>query len=173
MIINRSALLKAAPIVDMVDHKVQADPTSWGLTECGYDIRIKQGIHFLAPTLSMPAVVYILNDGVAVARTGGRFVLASSIEEFRMPNNLMGRILNKSSWARRGVDASLTTNIEPGWNGFLTIELTFNGEQDVHIPAGSGILQVIFEEILEPTTYVGRYQNQADKPVEAQLSLPL
>ena len=101
MIINGKALLNAAPIRDMLSEKVKHNGVSHGLTECGYDIRVKQDV------LLFP---------------GRSFVLASSVEEFDMPQHLMGRVLNKSTWARRGLDASMTTNIEPGWKGFLTIE---------------------------------------------------
>lgn len=119
---------------------------SWGLTECGYDIRIKQSIWMFY---------------------GRRFVLASSKEFFHVPVNLMGRVLNKSTWARLGVDASMTTNIEPGWEGFLTIELRYSRMKPLFIPAGVGIAQVIFETLVEPAQYAGKYMNQRDEPVPA------
>lgn len=150
MIVNQQALLRAAPIKNMVGDKRRFAGTSWGLTECGYDIRIKQDI-WLFP--------------------GRRFVLGSSIEEFNMPNNLMGRVLNKSTWARRGLDASMTTNVEPGWKGWLTIELRYMRWKPLFIPSGSGIAQVIFEVIQEPMEYMGKYQNQEDEPVPARDSI--
>lgn len=146
MIINKNRLLALAPIVGMVKAKMAAHGTSWGLTECGYDIRIKQDVWMFF---------------------GRRFVLASSIEEFNMPNSVMGRVLNKSTWARRGIDASMTTNIEPGWKGFLTIELRYSGFWPRKIKAGSGIAQVIFENIAEEACYTGKYNHQPDRPVEA------
>jgi len=175
VIINQHLLLKAAPIKEMIDHKVQAQPTSFGLTECGYDIRLKQGIvytpsmiHF-SGSIIKPASVHVEGGTPQY----GNFALGSSIEEFDMPNHLMGRVLNKSTWARKGVDASLTTNIEPGWKGFLTIELVFNGPERIWIPAGSGICQIIFETLAVPSSYVGKYQNQADEPVASKTSGPV
>ena len=147
MILNRQGLLDAAPIKDMIAEKRSFKGFSWGLIECGYDIRLKQRI---------------------VMFCGRRFVLGSSIEEFDLPHNLMGRILNKSTWARLGVDASMTTNIEPGWKGFLTIELRYARLCPIVIPAGVGIAQVIFEHVTTPTYYVGKYQNQEDKPVPSR-----
>lgn len=149
MIVNGQGLLRAAPIRNMLNQKVRHKGFSHGLSECGYDIRIKQSI-WLFP--------------------GRRFVLASSMEEFRMPNYLMGRVLNKSTWARLGIDASATTNVEPGWFGFLTIELHYRRWKPIHIPAGVGICQVIFETITEPTRYEGKYVGQPDCPVEAKFS---
>lgn len=143
MIVNRETLLQAAPIKNMLREKVRHNGMSHGLTECGYDIRIKQGV-WLFP--------------------GRRFVLASSVEEFDMPNYLMGRVLNKSTWARRGVDASMTTNIEPGWKGWLTIELCYRRMWPIYIPAGTGIAQVIFETLSDNASYVGKYQHQPNSP---------
>jgi len=146
MIINRHALLEAAPIKGMLQTKERFQGYSHGLTECGYDIRIAQDVTMFL---------------------GRRFVLAHALEEFDVPDFLMGRVLNKSTWARRGIDASMTTNIEPGWKGFLTLELRYSGILPIHIPKGVGIAQVIFERIAEPTAYVGKYQNQENRPVKA------
>lgn len=167
MVINGRALLMTAPIIDMLTSKVQALPASYGLTECGYDIRIKQDVLFkwMKPFNSKKAKMHVCVDGQSFSR--GRFVLASSIEQFQMPTHLMGQVLNKSTWARLGLDASMTTNIEPGWNGFLTLELTYHGQEELFIPAGSGICQVMFHELAEHGSYKGKYQNQADEPVEA------
>ena len=150
MIRNGKALLQDAPIAEMLTkkHRHNDDPKgiSYGLTECGYDIRIKQG------RLLMPGI---------------RFRLASSIERFQMPMHLMGRVLNKSTWARKGLDASMTTNIEPGWCGYLTIELHYRGYLPLWIPPDVGICQVIFETLEEQACYQGKYANQPDHPVEA------
>lgn len=146
MIRNGKRLLADMPISGMLDRKVQHLGFSHGLTECGYDIRLKEGV-WLFP--------------------GRRFVLGSSIEYFQMPSHLMGRVLNKSTWARKGIDASMTTNIEPGWQGYLTIELSYKKLWPIYIPAGVGICQVIFETLEEEAQYAGKYQNQPDRPVKA------
>ena len=146
MIRNQMKLIQDAPIKNMIPHKVKNGGYSHGLTECGYDLRLKKGV-WMFP--------------------GRRFVLGSSLEEFQMPEHLMGRVLNKSTRARRGVDASMTTNIEPGWNGFLTIELSYRKLWPIYIPAGVGICQVIFEIVETPAKYAGKYQDQPDKPVPA------
>lgn len=146
MILNGQALLDAAPIVDMSPVKCSSFGVSWGLTESGVDIRIAESL-WLHPIR--------------------RFRLSYSMEEFRMPDYLMGLVLNKSTWARRGLDASRTTNIEAGWNGHLTIELYYAGWKPLFIPAGVGIAQVIFLQISNPVRYNGRYQNQPARAVPA------
>lgn len=148
MIINGKSLYNLRPLYPMEEKKCthEYSGTSYGLTECGYDIRLAQDI-WLFP--------------------GRRFVLGFSMEKFRMPHHLMGKLMNKSSWARMGIDVSRTTNIEPGWVGFLTLEITYSRLRPLKLPMGCGIAQVIFEQIYEPAQYVGKYQNQKKGPQNA------
>lgn len=91
----------------------------------------------------------------------GMFKLASCIERFQMPNNLLGVVHDKSTWARLGVCVQNTV-IEPGWKGYLTIELTNHGINDIKIKSGTPICQVVFHLLDLPTTqpYDGKYQDQ-------------
>jgi dCTP deaminase len=57
--------------------------------------------------------------------------------------------------------------IESGWKGFLTLELVYHGQEDLMIEAGSGIAQVLFHLTKHAASYTGKYQHQANKPVEA------
>ena len=144
MIINREALLFAAPIKNMLDTKERSHGVSHGLSEAGYDIRIKQSV-VLSPRK--------------------RFSLASAIEEFDMPRNLVGIVHDKSTWARRGLSV-FNTVIEPGWRGWLTLELVYHGHGTLHIPAGAGIAQVLFHHLEWPADYGdGKYQGQENAPV--------
>ena len=145
MVINGIELAIKAPITDMLLHKVKNRGVSHGLGEAGYDIRIKQDV------LLMPF---------------SRFRLASTIEQFDMPEDLVAIVHDKSSWARRGLSV-FNTVIEPGWKGYLTLELVYHRWFPLRIPAGSGIAQVIFHQVVSPAAYVGKYQNQADRPVSA------
>lgn len=165
MVINKGSLRALLPLQPMSKRKRKHAPsgTSYGLTECGYDIRIKQHIEF---RWFLGIIPYSTIDGQWVL---GHSVMASSIECFNMPPTAMGLVLNKSTWARLWVDGSRVTNIEPGWRGHLTIELQRSGHwpfsETVH--AGAGVLQVIFLELKHPAYYNGKYQDQADKPVDS------
>lgn len=168
MIITGTGLLNAAPIRVMAERKVDGPGgTSWGLGEAGYDIRIKQDIHFKAVEghiYQSQNGRYVSVDGEAYTR--GRFALASAIDEFCMPTNLVGIVHDKSTWARKGLSV-FNTVIEPGWHGFLTLELVYHGNTELVIPAGAGIAQVVFHQTSEPRQYSGKYQNQPNRPVEA------
>ena len=165
MVLNGHPLLKVAPIKDMIPHKVKHNGVSHGLAEVGYDIRLKQDIHFKCPVYNMggslvqPPAVFINNTDAEY----GRFTIASAIEEFDMPMHLMGIVNDKSTWARKGISV-FNTVIEPGFRGGLTLELVFHGNEDIHIPAGSGIAQVIFHDLTESACYNGKYQDQSTNP---------
>ena len=164
MISNGMTLLAAAPIKNMLTTKVREHGVTHGLSEAGYDIRIHQEIRFLVDDDGRRTVTIV--DGLLSTANPGTFTLASAIEEFQMPNHLVGIVHDKSTWARQGLSV-FNTVIEPGWNGFLTLELVYHGNEDLIIPAGSGIAQVIFHDVSDPVQYTGRYQNQANKPVPA------
>lgn len=165
-VMNRTALLQKAPIADMAQEKlVGPGGTSYGLGEAGYDIRIKQNIRF---SRNSQRVMQFRVKG-ATSYMDGNFLLASAMEEFQMPSDLMGIVHDKSTWARRGLSV-FNTVIEPGWKGFLTLELVYHGQKELIIPAGSGIAQVVFHSLAEPAYYDGKYQNQEDKPVPARES---
>lgn len=167
MIINGKGLLQAAPIKNMLTTKERAHGVSHGLAEVGYDIRIKQDIAF-RPLLYPSGLHWEVHvDGEY--SENGKFTIASAIEEFDMPPNLVATVKDKSTWARHGLSV-FNTVIEPGWKGFLTLELVYHGFRELIIPAGAGIAQVIFEEITESAQYEGKYQNQADQPVGAKKS---
>ena len=155
MICNGKTLLQYAPIKDMLDHKVRGGVTSHGLSEAGYDVRVKQDIVFTEFGVEI--------DGIW---KGGTFALASTVEEFQMPENMCAVVHDKSSWARRGLSV-FNTVVENGWAGFLTLELVYHGRDRLHIPAGSGIAQLLFHSTTKLAQYAGKYQNQPDKPVEA------
>jgi len=160
LIVNTKSLLFYAPIRNMLKTKEREHGVSHGLSEAGYDIRIKQDIQFYRKTDGTP--FHSVNGN----EDWGSFTLASATEEFQMPPGLVGVVHDKSTWARQGLSV-FNTVIEPGWNGFLTLELVYHGQHPLRIPAGAGIAQVLFHEVLQSVSYQGKYQNQADEPVSS------
>jgi dCTP deaminase len=172
MAVNGKTLYKSRPIVDMLETKQYENGVSFGKSEAGYDIRIKQNIFFAKDWFGRRFVErFDIDSGKEylasnLKRRPGRFIIASTMEEFCMPDNLLGVVHDKSSWARQGLSI-FNTVIEPGWKGFLTLELVYHGSGNLFIPAGSGIAQVVFSKVSDPIAYQGRYQNQKNEPVEA------
>ena len=163
MIINGTGLLQAGPIRNMESEKLRSHGVSYGLSEAGYDIRIAQDVTFYKME-KIPFGRLVQVDG---RRKVGRFTIASAMEEFDMPDNLVGLVKDKSTWARKGLSV-FNTVIEPGWKGFLTLELVYNGNDTLHIPAGAGIAHVLFQTIAEPVEYTGKYQNQPAGATESK-----
>lgn len=129
---------------------------SFGISHCGYDICVR-----------LPDNGYTIGGHKAITLHPGDFLLASSIERIKMPSDLVAVVHDKSSWARMGL-ALQNTVLEPGWEGFITLELTIHRES-ITIFDGDPIAQIMFHRLEEPTTkpYTGKYQNQADGAVEA------
>lgn len=166
MIINGWHLLDCKPIKNMLPRKVRGSLASHGLAEAGYDLRLKQDIHFTTRLVGghRENIVSVTDSDGSSQIINGRFTLASACEEFDMPNDLVGVVHDKSTWARHGLSV-FNTVIEPGWKGFLTLELVYHGQKDLLIPAGTGIAQVLFHKLAVHAAYDGKYQNQEDKPV--------
>lgn len=145
MIINGKTLTSKQPLAPMRTDKGHEHGVSFGLSEAGYDVRIAQDV---------------------VMHPFKRFTLASTYEYFDMPADLVGVVHDKSTWARRSLSV-FNTVIEPSWRGWLTLELVYHGWGVLRIPAGSGIAQVLFHQIIEPAHYNGKYQDQPNRPVDA------
>lgn len=120
---------------------------SFGLSSAGYDVRVAEFL-YLEP---------------------GEFRLASTVERFMMPDDVLGSVHDKSTWARIGV-AVQNTIIEPGWCGYLTLEVTNHSQWVLRIAAGSPIAQIVFHRLEAPTEqpYAGKYQNQEAGPQPAR-----
>ena len=138
------------PCVERAIH--QETNTSYGLSPAGYDIRLDQDVTVIP----------------------GLTTLASTIECFTMPKNIIGVVHDKSTWARRGL-AVQNTVIEPGWRGFLTLELSYAPSVDadqarIILRRGTPIAQVIYHYTDEETEGYGdgKYQDQQRGPQGAR-----
>ncbi len=92
------------------------------------------------------------------------YALGVTVETFKMPRNVIGFCLGKSSYARSGLIVNATP-LEPGWRGRLVLEFSNSADLPVRIYANEGIAQVIFFESDEAceVSYAdrqGKYQDQ-------------
>lgn len=161
MIVNGKDLLELAPIENMIPTKERLHGVSHGLSEAGYDVKIDQSIEFYS---FLCFSFYRRDKGWWKL---GKFVLASTVEKFNLPDNISGIVHDKSTWARRGLSV-FNTVIENGWRGYLTLELVYHGKGYLVIPKGSGIAQVIFHQTSNNTHYNSKYQDQEQGPQEAR-----
>lgn len=106
---------------------------SYGQSSYGYDIRC--GNEFKVFTNVNCAEVdpkglketafttFTREDGEYILIPPNSFVLASSVEYFRIPRDVIGVCFGKSTMARAGLIVPITP-LEPGWEGHLTIEVS-------------------------------------------------
>ncbi len=67
----------------------------------------------------------------------GQFVLAQTLERVCIPNDLVGLVEGRSSWARIGITIHVTApKIDPGFDGFITLEMANFGKIPVDLRAG-------------------------------------
>lgn len=148
MILSAQSIRKRG-IFNPFHERTVSNGMTYGLSPAGYDVRVA--------------------EDVRVQRFSGYF-LASTLEHFNMPNDVLGKVVDKSTWARRFIFVQNTV-IEPGWHGFLTLEITNHGPESVFIKAGTPIAQIILQLLDEPTEqpYAGKYQGQRAGAVNAIL----
>lgn len=181
MILNDLAITVRAEkgmIQPFVPHQVTSTDRgkviSFGLTSFGYDIRLGQTFVEYQPnhapndpkdpsafrTATFTADHYVIKPGA--------FVLAHSAEHFNIPADIVGICVGKSTYARLGIHV-LVTPLEPGWRGYLTLEIANLSNVAVKLYAGEGIAQIQFHEGDAPlVTYgdrKGKYQDQAETVV--------
>lgn len=162
MIASAQTLRRLRPVSPLLERQ-RAHGLTYGLGPCGIDLRVAEDV------LLYRQGSVIMEPGAWSTRAPS-FALASCMEYFTMPANLLGVVHDKSTWARMGL-AVQNTVIEPGWRGYLTLELTYHGNAEtLRIAAGSPICQVIFHLLDEPTDalYGGKYQDQKAGPQPAR-----
>jgi len=156
-----------------VETQVRNGSISFGLSSYGYDIRVATEFKVFTPGLGDLVVVdpkhldtRALVDfyGEVCIIPPNSFALARSVEYFRMPRNVLGAVLGKSTYARCGIVTNFTP-LEPGWEGYITIEISNTTPLPAKIYANEGIAQVLFFEGDEPcdVSYAdkkGKYQAQ-------------
>lgn len=75
------------------------------------------------------------------------FILAQIKETLSLPNKLMGNIQNRNSLARLGINVGLSSYINPGYRGKLTIAIQNIGISSVELVPGMRICQLILSEV--------------------------
>jgi dCTP deaminase len=75
----------------------------------------------------------------------GEFVLGSTLERVALPDDLVARLEGKSSLGRLGLMIHSTAGyVDPGWDGYLTLELSNVANLPITIYPGMKIGQISF-----------------------------
>lgn len=144
---------------------------SWGLSSFGYDARLAG--EFMWPDAGeldpkhprRTSWVHSTSESGLVIKPHG-FVLARTVERFKMPDDVMAICVGKSTYARNGLIVNVTP-LEPGWEGHVTLELSNTTDLPSVVYVGEGICQFVFFRGERPSvTYAtreggpGKYQGQ-------------
>lgn len=145
---------------------------SYGLSSAGYDMRLDPHFKVLVPyngeqildpkRVTESHYESVFADSIIVSP--GNTILGTSMEYFRIPEDISCVVLGKSTYARCGIHV-LTTPAEPGWHGKLTIEISNLSPIPVKVYAREGICQMLFFKLdgRPITTYLdrnGKYNGQ-------------
>ncbi|MGN7678325.1 MAG: dCTP deaminase, partial [Anaplasma sp.] len=71
------------------------------------------------------------------------FMLAKTVEYFRIPRDVIVICVGKSTYARCGIVINVTP-LEPGWEGYVTLEFSNTSPLPVKVYAFEGACQFIF-----------------------------
>jgi dCTP deaminase len=81
----------------------------------------------------------------------GEFVLGSTLERIKLPDDLVARLEGKSSLGRLGLLIHSTAGfIDPGWDGHVTLELSNVANLPITIYYAMKIGQLSFVQLTEP-----------------------
>jgi dCTP deaminase len=144
---------------------------SYGLSSYGYDVRSADEFKVFTninsaivdPKNFDPTSFVDVKTDVCVIPPNS-FVLARTIEYFRIPRNTLVICLGKSTYARCGIIVNVTP-LEPEWEGHITLEFSNTTNLPAKIYADEGVAQLIFFESNEPCEISykdrnGKYQKQ-------------
>ncbi len=158
-------------IEPFVDSQVREGVISYGLSSYGYDIRVTNEFKIFTNVHSAIVDPKNFNPDSFIDYVGdvcvippNSFVLAQTVEYFRIPRDVLTVCLGKSTYARCGLIVNVTP-FEPEWEGYVTLEISNTTPLPARIYANEGIAQVLFfqsDEVCE-VSYAdrkGKYQNQ-------------
>jgi dCTP deaminase len=81
----------------------------------------------------------------------GEFVLGSTLERVRLPDDMVGRLEGKSSLGRLGLLIHSTAGfVDAGWDGYLTLELSNVATLPITLYPGMKIGQISFLQMTSP-----------------------
>jgi len=144
---------------------------SYGTSSYGYDVRCSREFKVFTNINSATvdpknfdegSFVDVVSDVCVIPPNS--FALASTVEYFRIPRNVLTICLGKSTYARCGIIVNVTP-LEPEWEGHVTLEFSNTTTLPAKIYANEGVAQMLFfesDEVCE-TSYKdrgGKYQGQ-------------
>ncbi|MSO75161.1 MAG: dCTP deaminase [Alphaproteobacteria bacterium] len=137
-------------IEPFVESQKREGVISFGLSSYGYDARVAEEFKLFTNVNSASVDPKAFSDDSFVERKGpicvippNSFVLARTVEYFRVPRDVLVICLGKSTYARCGIIVNVTP-LEPEWEGYVTLEFSNTTPLPARIYANEGGCQFIF-----------------------------
>ena len=153
------------------EKQVRGDSISYGLSSYGYDARVSDSFKIFTNIDSVTVDPKSFSKNSFVDRKADHciippnsFVLARTVEYFRIPRNVLVICVGKSTYARCGIIVNVTP-LEPQWQGHVTLEFSNTTPLPAKIYANEGAAQFLFlygnEDCNESyADRKGKYMNQ-------------
>ena len=132
------------------NRQIRDNKISYGLSSFGYDARVSNEFKIFTNVNSeivdpknFKLNNFISKKGDECIIPPNSFVLSSTVEYFRIPNDVMVICLGKSTYARCGIIVNVTP-LEPSWEGNVTLEFSNSTPLPAKIYANEGAAQFIF-----------------------------
>jgi dCTP deaminase len=145
------ALNTERPMIEpFVDRQHAAGIISYGLSSYGYDARVSNEFKIFTnvdnavvdpKNFSKDSFVERITDVCIIPPNS--FVLARTVEYFRVPRDVLVICLGKSTYARCGIIVNVTP-LEPEWEGHVTLEFSNTTPLPAKIYANEGACQFLF-----------------------------
>ena len=167
----RESAMQTGMIEPFVEKQTRQGVISYGLSSYGYDARVSD--EFLIFTnvdndvvdpKSFSETSFVKRKTDVCVIPPNSFVLASTVEYFRVPGDVLVICVGKSTYARCGIIVNVTP-LEPGWEGHVTLEFSNTTPLPAKIYANEGACQFLFLRGDRPceTSYAdraGKYMKQ-------------
>lgn len=158
-VLSGDEIVRRGIIVDPVETKVHGK-LSYGPEPAGYTIRLGDTFKYTNRRVVSPLDVEYWKDYTErnfVRLHPGAMVLGVSMEAFDIPAGVVGIGMLKTSYVRCGLQCTIP-QLDPGWQGHLTLCIVNPTGYAIDIFPGMGFAQISFFRVAGDATYVGNYQ---------------
>ena len=132
------------------EKQISEGKISYGLSSFGYDARVSNEFKIFTNVNSeivdpknFKSSNFVTKNVSECIIPPNSFVLASTIEYFKIPKDVLVICLGKSTYARCGIIVNVTP-LEPGWEGHVTLEFSNTTPLPAKIYANEGVAQFVF-----------------------------
>jgi len=139
-----------AMISPFEEKQIRGNKISFGLSSFGYDARVSDEFKIFTNVNSeivdpknFKATNFVTKKISQCIIPPNSFALASTVEYFKIPNDVLVVCLGKSTYARCGIIVNVTP-LEPGWEGHVTLEFSNTTPLPAKVYANEGIAQFVF-----------------------------